>query len=159
MRAHLASVLVKGGWGGGGGVVRIAVAVAVAVVLPQSLSAPAFCSYRYLAPTSMVCPVLLAVRYPVLSGAEFLGFYAVVRAYRFTGLAAVLGHIGLGILCYSLNPPFFFFFAHSSGCIMLYLPFYPLIPLYTLGSAPPRATPRATLLLLRLCGVPIPTSI
>ena len=108
MRAHLASVLVKGGWGGGGGVVRIAVAVAVAVVLPQSLSAPAFCSYRYLAPTSMVCPVLLAVRYPVLSGAEFLGFYAVVRAYRFTGLAAVLGHIGLGILCYSLNPQFFF---------------------------------------------------
>ena len=39
--------------------------------------------------------------------AELLGFYAVVRAYRFTGLAAVLGHIGLNILCYSLNPPFF----------------------------------------------------
>ena len=35
------------------------------------------------------------------NGGELLGLYAVVKAYRFTGLAAVLGHIGLGILCYS----------------------------------------------------------
>ena len=61
------------------------------VTLVSSLS----CASRQRGPISM---------WSCLALAELLGFYAVVRAYRFTGLAAGLGHIGLDILCYNLNP-------------------------------------------------------